>query len=115
MPDNSIDSILCMRLLHHIADAENRLKILREFHRVTKDTVILSMWVDGNIQANNRKKLEQRRSHDGEQNRLIITAQQAEQEYHQAGFSIIRHIDLLPKVSMWRFYILKKNPDGEIT
>ena len=31
LPDNAVDSIFCMRLLHHIGEAEHRLAILREF------------------------------------------------------------------------------------
>jgi hypothetical protein len=29
LPDNAVDSIFCMRLLHHIGEAEHRLAILR--------------------------------------------------------------------------------------
>lgn len=108
MAENRVDNIFCMRLLHHIADSENRLKILREFHRVTNDTVILSMWVDGNLQAKNRERLEQKRDKARSLNRLAISAEQAELEYREAGFKIVKHIDLLPKISMWRFYILRK-------
>ena len=108
MKDNAVDNIFCMRLLHHITDSKNRLAILKEFHRVSNDTVILSMWVEGNLQANNRKKLESKRGKGRLQNRIAISAQQAEQEYRDAGFEIIKHLDVLPKISMWRFYILKK-------
>ena len=37
---NAVDCIFCIRLLHHIEFAEHRLAILREFHRVSRDTVI---------------------------------------------------------------------------
>jgi len=50
---NAVDCIFCIRLLHHIQSAENRRVILREFHRVTRDTVILSLWVDGNTRPGN--------------------------------------------------------------
>lgn len=42
LPDNAVDGIFCMRLLHRIGEAEHRLAILREFERVTRDSVILS-------------------------------------------------------------------------
>jgi ubiquinone/menaquinone biosynthesis C-methylase UbiE len=48
---NAVDCIFCIRLLHHIEQPEHRLTILREFHRVSRDTVILSLWVDGNQRA----------------------------------------------------------------
>ncbi|MET3715037.1 ubiquinone/menaquinone biosynthesis C-methylase UbiE [Pseudomonas sp. PvP001] len=56
LPDNSVDSIFCMRLLHHIGEAEHRLTILRQFHRVTRDSVVLSLWVDGNFKAWKRER-----------------------------------------------------------
>jgi len=108
MADNSVDNIFCMRLLHHIVEAEDRLSILREFHRVTSDTVCISMWVDGNIQARNRHKLEKRRNDGRLINRVAIPAKMAESEYLQAGFEVVDHIDLLPNISMWRVYILRK-------
>jgi len=61
LPDNSVDSIFCMRLLHHIGDPAHRLAILREFQRVTRDSVIISLWVDGNFKAWKRKRLEGQR------------------------------------------------------
>ena len=48
---NAVDCIFCIRLLHHIQFAKDRMTILKEFHRVTRDTVILSLWVDGNYKA----------------------------------------------------------------
>ncbi|UTN75694.1 class I SAM-dependent methyltransferase [Pseudomonas aeruginosa] len=42
LPDSSVDNIFCMRLLHHIGEADDRRVLLREFHRVTRDSVILS-------------------------------------------------------------------------
>lgn len=67
LPDNSVDSIFCMRLMHHIGDSQHRLAILREFHRVTRDSVIISLWVDGNFKACKRKRAEVRRRTKGEQ------------------------------------------------
>jgi SAM-dependent methyltransferase len=61
LPDNAVDSIFCMRLLHHIGDASHRMALLREFHRVSRDSVIISLWVDGNFKAWKRKRLEHRR------------------------------------------------------
>ena len=57
MHDSAVDSIFCMRLLHHVADPQHRLAMLREFHRVTRDTPSRSLWVDGNDKAGKRKRL----------------------------------------------------------
>lgn len=110
--ENTVDCIFSIRLLHHIQSAEHRQKILKEFHRVTRDTVILSLWVDGNYKAWKRRKLEQRRAQEGyaekNQNRFVVSRAEIEAEFKQAGFRILGHKDLLPGYAMWRTYILRK-------
>ncbi|SDR74428.1 class I SAM-dependent methyltransferase [Pseudomonas oryzae] len=112
LPDNAVDSIFCMRLLHHIGEAADRALMLREFHRVSRDSVILSLWVDGNYKAWKRRRLERRRRAAGKvgdyQNRFVIARQQIEQEFHAAGFRIDGHSDFLPGYAMWRVYVLRK-------
>jgi SAM-dependent methyltransferase len=112
MQDNSVDSIFCMRLLHHIADKEYRLSMLKEFHRVTRDSVVLSIWVDGNYKAFRRKRLEIKRTaikgQSANQNRFVISRKEVESEFRQAKFQIVNHRDFLPGYAMWRFYTLKK-------
>jgi len=106
--DGSVDNILCMRLLHHVIEPSHRLAMLREFHRVTRDTVCLSLWVDGNYQAYRRTKLEARRSKAGSQNRAVVGRQTVESEFMQAGFRVKGHFDFLRFYSMWRIYVLQK-------
>lgn len=112
LPDNSVDSIFCMRLLHHIEEPEHRLALLKEFHRTTRDSVIISLWVDGNYKAWRRKKLEKQRLQEDpcykSANRFVISQKTVEQEFVQAGFSIQNHLDFIPGYSMWRVYILRK-------
>lgn len=110
--DKSVDCIFCIRLLHHIKSAVHRLEILREFHRVSRDTVILSLWVDGNYKAWSRRRLEQRRAAEGRpgqnQNRFVVARKVIAQEFQQAGFQVVAHRDFLPGYAMWRTYILRK-------
>lgn len=111
LPDGAVDSIFCMRLLHHVGDAMHRLAMLREFHRVTRDTVILSLWVDGNYKAWRRTRLEQDRYRDtcrDVQNRFVLSVVQVMQEFEQAGFRIIGQLDFVPLYAMWRVYVLRK-------
>lgn len=82
MEDNFVDSILCMDLLHQIDDPTQRLLILREFHRVTRDTLIVSLKLD---------------------NQALIKAQ-----LDQCGFDILNHSDFLPGYALWRVYVLRK-------
>jgi len=111
LASNSVDTIFCMRLIHHIGDLENRRKILQEFHRVTRQNVILSLWVDGNIKARRRRKHD-RDLNDNKpkrlRNRLLFNKEEIEQEFYNAGFSIASHYDFLPGYSMWRLYVLVK-------
>jgi SAM-dependent methyltransferase len=110
--DNAVDSIFCMRLLHHIADPVHRLAMLREFHRVTRDTLIVSLWVDGNYKAWKRKRLERRRSKAENCNRFIVARTQIEAEFDAAGFDRLDHMDFLPGFAMWRVYVLRKRTNG---
>ncbi|QCY14343.1 class I SAM-dependent methyltransferase [Pseudomonas sp. MPC6] len=108
LPNNAVDSIFCMRLLHHIGEAEHRLAILREFERVTRDSVILSVWVDGNFKAWKRKRLEGTRGQVSYQNRFVLPAATVEKEFEQVGFRIQQRLDFLPLYAMWRVYVLRK-------
>ncbi|WP_166364355.1 methyltransferase domain-containing protein [Pseudomonas akapageensis] len=112
LPDNAVDSIFCMGLMHHIGEAQQRKALLSEFHRVSRDSVIVSLWVDGNFKAWKRKQLEKRRRQDGGkdiyQNRFVIAAATAEKEFVDAGFNIQDRLDFLPLYAMWRVYVLRK-------
>ncbi len=111
LDDGAVDCIFCMRLLHHIAESEHRLAMLREFHRVARDTVIVSLWVDGNYKAWRRRKLEAKRAARGgnaNTNRFVVPVATIEGEFAAAGFSILGHHDFLPGYAMWRVYTLRK-------
>ncbi|WP_137818095.1 class I SAM-dependent methyltransferase [Pseudomonas sp. 2FG] len=112
LPDNAVDSIFCMRLLHHVGDAEHRMTLLRECKRVTRDSLIVSLWVDGNFKAWKRKRLEQKRQgqagQESYQNRFVLPAATVEDEFRQAGFQVQEHLDFLPLYAMWRVYVLRK-------
>lgn len=108
LPDNAVDSIFCMRLLHHIGEPAHRLAILREFERVTRDSVVVSLWVDGNFKAWKRKRLERTRGQKDYQNRFVLPAVTVEEEFRQAGFRIQEQLDFLPLYAMWRVYVLRK-------
>lgn len=109
MEDNSVDHVLCMRLFHHIIASEDRIALLKELGRVAKTGMTISLWVDGNWQGDKRIK---RRAMEPNKhryvNRLVIPQATIEQEFKQAGFKIVKHLDVLPGISMWRYYILER-------
>lgn len=109
LPDSAVDCIFSMRLLHHIGDAAHRAKLLEEFHRVTRDSVIVSLWVDGNFKAWKRRRAEHARGQEGYQNRFVLPAATVEREFVNAGFQIQQRLDFLPFYAMWRVYLLRKD------
>lgn len=108
LPDNAVDSVLCMRLIHHVGESDDRLRLLKELHRVARETVCISLWVDGNYQAYRRKKLEARRKKKSYQNRFVIPAAEIEREFSTTGFRIKGQVNLIKYLSMWRIYVLSK-------
>lgn len=112
LPDASVDNIFCMRLIHHVGEANNRMTLLREFHRVCRQSVCISLWVDGNLQAHRRRKLEASRKRKQYQNRFITDRNIIESEFAAAGFRVTAALDFLPLLSIWRVYVLEKDPQS---
>jgi len=106
LADGAVDCVFSMRLLHHIAQPAHRLAMLREFHRVSRETVVLSLWVDGNIKAWRRARLEARRRSNN--NRFVVPRRVIEAEFAEAGFDVVGYKDFLPGYAMWRVYTLRK-------
>jgi SAM-dependent methyltransferase len=106
--DNFVDCVFCIRFVHHLGKSEDRLKLFQELRRVSADSVIVSLWVDGNFKAMSRKALEEKRRKRGYQNRFVISRQTIEQEIEQSGFDIVAKLDFAKYFAMWRTYVLKK-------
>jgi SAM-dependent methyltransferase len=101
LPENAVDCICCMLLFQHIACSEHRLALLREFHRVGRDTVIVAVRVSGRFKG---------RPTDGEglTARPLVSKAEVEAEFKQAGFCILSHQDFLPGFAPMRVYVLRK-------
>ena len=82
--------------------------MLREFHRVTSDSVVVSLWVDGNYRAHIRAKQEGGRKNRRYQNRFLQPREKIEAEMGEAGFDIVGQVDFFKYFSMWRIYVLHK-------
>ena len=106
--DELVETVFCIRLIHHMGVTEDRLKLLKELRRVTSSTVIISLWVDGNLQAWKRKKKEAEKYKEGYQNRFLIPAKTIESEFEKAGLQVEHRLDFVPYHSMWRTYVLRK-------
>ena len=114
LPDNAVESIFCLRLLQHVTDSRQRLALLREMHRVTRDTLIVSLWVDGNYKAWRRARRDAKHAVSGSTMRApmrcIVPRAAFAAEIHQAGFSVIATYDAVPHYALWRTYVLRKEP-----
>ena len=96
MSENAVDCIFCMQLLHHVRDRDHRLAILRELHRVSRDSLILSVPV-GRLSA----------QVDDPQS-IVVNKGEIEAQFSLAGFSILNHYEVLPGCDMGSIYILRK-------
>ncbi|WP_191487120.1 class I SAM-dependent methyltransferase [Pseudomonas sp. FEN] len=103
LPENAVDCIFCLRLFQHVSDTQQRMAMLREFHRVSRDTVILSLWIDGKVMAWRQRRLAQ------ETQRILLNKARVEEEFRQAGFEIVGHRDFFPGYAQRRLYVLRKN------
>jgi len=110
LPENFVECIFCIRLLHHISRSEDRIRMLREFARVSSGSVIVSLWVDGNYKAYRlKRKLERRASVDGrkeERDRILVSRAEIEGEISAAGLDIMGHVDFIKYWEKWRTYVL---------
>lgn len=106
--DEFVECVFCFRLIHHFGQASDRLALLSELRRVASDSVILSLWVDGNYQAWRRKKLEVRRTKERCRNRFAVSEAGIEEEFRQVRLAVGARLDFLRHYSMWRTYVLKK-------
>lgn len=95
LSENAVDCIFCMELFHHVSDSEHRLAILRELSRVSRDTLIVSVSVGHTT-----------RQHDSQ--RVVISKHELEAQFALAGFSILKHYDVLPGFAQGSIYVLRK-------
>jgi len=110
LPDNAVDFIACMRFLHHLSMPEDRRQVLAELRRVSRSYIAISLWVDGNLGAWRRMRKAGATPKPGFGRRICRARGEVETEFQQAGLTIVDHFDVWPKISMWRLYLLKCNP-----
>jgi SAM-dependent methyltransferase len=108
LPDNHVEFIACMRFCHHLACADDRMRVLHRLHAVSRSHVAISLWVDGNLQSLNRHRKRARPAAPGFGRRICRPVSEVEAEFTRAGFEVSRHWDLWPRLSMWRTYLLEK-------
>ncbi len=96
LSENAVDSIFCMQLFHHVSSSEHRLAILRELYRVSRDTLIVSVFVG-------------RASQQHGSQRVVISQKELEAQFALAGFSLLKHYDVLPGFAQGSLYVVRKD------
>ncbi|UWF50755.1 class I SAM-dependent methyltransferase [Pseudomonas sp. N3-W] len=101
LPANAVDCIFCMELFRHIPRAEDRLAALAEFHRVSRDTVIVAVELESRFAR-------QSVAAQGFAPQPLALRAEVEAGFRQAGFSLISHQDFFPGCASMRVYVLRK-------
>lgn len=98
---NAVDCIFCMQLFQHLTSPDHRLAMLKEFHRVSRDTVIVAVKVDAHFNG-------QRTDAQGAPVQQLASKADVEAEFTRAGLRLLSHQDFLPGCARMRVYVLRK-------
>ncbi len=111
LPDNFVECVFSIRLMHHIEKSEDRILMLKEFARISSDTIIISLWVDGNYKAYrhhiNEARRDRVRGKDFKRDRFLFKRSEIERDFADAGLDIVGHVDLVKRWEKWRSYVLR--------
>jgi SAM-dependent methyltransferase len=110
LPDNFVEAVFCIRLLHHIHKSEDRVRMMREFARISSGTVIVSLWVDGNFRAWRHRLKQERKAREKDsyapRDRFLLNQRDFEHEVALAGLKVVGHVDFVKYWDKWRAYVL---------
>ena len=116
LPDNSVESAISLRFFHHLARRRERLAALSELRRVARDTVIVSIWTDGNLSAWVNRAQPRRNlfiKGKGYGRRVRLPRSMFEWEARCLALDVVAHVDVIPFVAKWRLYVLGIRPSNE--
>jgi hypothetical protein len=102
-----VDLIACLRFMHHVAHAEDRLRLLAELKRVSREYAVLSAWVDGNLKSLLQPKRQATLVRRGYGPRTCRSRAELQDEFHRSGFDVAGIWDVWPGISRWRLYLLR--------
>jgi ubiquinone/menaquinone biosynthesis C-methylase UbiE len=105
---NAVDCIFCMQLFQHLACAEQRLALLREFHRVSRDGVIVAVRIAGRCNGVSARLNDPGSPPWPSQGQPLADKWQLEAEFKSAGFEVVNHQDFIPGCGVSRVYVLRK-------
>lgn len=98
--DNSVDVVFCFRLFQHLHHAAERVATLREFKRVSRKWVVLSMYGATGVHGLFRRLVSQ-------PSRITMVAEdQFEEELTEAGMKVVKKKTVIPYLHAQRLYLL---------
>lgn len=83
LADNAVDVVLCSRLLHHIPERADRVKILKEFARVARVGVVFSFFDTNSLRARRRRRKTAQKGRLG--GRHSVSRSECDEEAREAG------------------------------
>jgi len=86
LEDQSVDLAACMRLLHHFPLSEDRINILKEFHRVSRHALIVTYHDADSIKQ--KRYIKKRKRLGKPCTRVILTEKEFADEASQAGWHL---------------------------
>lgn len=86
--DKSLSGCACLRFLHHLPDAKQRVTVLEELGRVAQGALVVSFWTGFNVQSLRRAL--RRRFGRRASSRYTVTLKEFKDELRQAGLKIER-------------------------
>lgn len=111
LPDNFVECVFSIRFLHHIQKSEDRVRIFKEFARISSGTVVVSLWVDGNFRAWRLRRKLARRASEGSaampRDRILLGQGEIEHDFAAAGLVVTGHVDFIRYWDKWRTYVLR--------
>lgn len=84
LADESVDAVLCSRLVHHFSAAKDRVSIMRELVRVCRVGAVVSFFDAASLKHRRRLRRRMRKGKLG--NRNAVTRRQFAEEATEAGF-----------------------------
>ena len=102
--DEEFDAVICNRLFHHFTEHKTRMMALRELHRITAHTIIVSFFNTCSFDAKWRRIrniMKNRKPSD----RLPLALSQFQSELESAGFKIIATVDVWKYISQMSYVI----------
>ncbi|MEQ8484351.1 MAG: class I SAM-dependent methyltransferase [Pseudomonadales bacterium] len=107
LSDRCVEFAACLRFYHHLSMPEDRRRLLAEIGRLTSRYAAVSLWVDGNLAGRRRLQKAPPQPVPGYGRRICRRRSEVEAEFAAAGFRMLRHYDVWPRLSMWRLYLLE--------